>query len=159
MDPWLQIHGQQVDPLPEDLVDSVEIWSGGCFFFSHFLKTSIPKLGRWGNSFSKREDMDSFCGGMLKMLKPWALLYQQPRDPRGHGFSGQRNAEVSAASTAVAVGREAIKGQGWIQMLLGYIQTHQHQLGRNLIIKDFHVYNLMIFDFHQVMPLSGAYLP
>ena len=87
--------------------------------------------------------MDSFCGGMLGMLKilEWAraLLYQQPRDPRGHGFSGQRNAEVSAASTAVAVGREAIKGQGWIQMLLGYIQTHQHQLGRNLIIQDFHV--------------------
>lgn len=51
MDPWLQIHGQQVDPLPEDLVDSVEIWSGGCFFFPPSLnfncrlKTLLLKVG------------------------------------------------------------------------------------------------------------------
>ena len=164
MDPWLQIHGQQVDPLPEDSVDSVEIWSGGVFFFLHlwifiadwklfslklvddqyhFIEHLNHKVAKMRKLLFQMEDMDSFCGGMLGMLKilEWAraLLYQQPRDPRGHGFSGQRNAEVSAASTAVAVGREAIKGQGWIQMLLGYIQTHQHQLGRNLIIQDFHV--------------------
>lgn len=128
----------------------------------HFIEHLNHKVAKMRKLLFQMEDMDSFCGGMLGMLKilEWAraLLYQQPRDPRGHGFSGQRNAEVSAASTAVAVGREAIKGQGWIQMLLGYIQTHQHQLGRNLIIQDFHVYNLMIFDFPQVMPLSGASL-
>lgn len=45
MDPWLQIHGQQVDPLPEDLVDSVEIWSGGCFFFP-FFENLNPKVGK-----------------------------------------------------------------------------------------------------------------
>ena len=56
MDPWLQIHGQQVDPLPEDSVDSdwwIRLRFGVVeFFFSspslnfyRRLKTLLLKVG------------------------------------------------------------------------------------------------------------------
>ena len=52
MDPWLQIHGQQVDPLPEDSVDSdwwirlrfgvVEFFFSSIFEFLSQIENSSP---------------------------------------------------------------------------------------------------------------------